>query len=35
MCGAQRLQRSLHAPTRPAPGRATRHLRGGVWYVEK
>ena len=28
MCGAQRLQSSLHAPTRPAPGRATRHLRG-------
>jgi hypothetical protein len=33
MCGAQRLQSSLHAPTRPAPGRATRHLRGGTWEV--
>lgn len=28
MCGVQCLQRSLHVPTRPAPGRATRHLRG-------
>lgn len=30
MCGAQRLQRSLHSPTRPAVGRATRHLRGSI-----
>jgi hypothetical protein len=30
MCAAQRLQRILHAPTRPAPDRATRHLRGGL-----
>lgn len=30
MCGAQRLQRSLHSPTRPAVGRAARHLRGNI-----